>query len=258
MMDNQAEVKASFKLLVFASMLTVALWFIPFADVVTHPVRLFATFIHETGHALAALVSFGSVERVDLHWSGSGETYTIQGMRWFVSSAGYLSTMLYGTGLLLLLRRARNARTAAFWTAGLLLVITICFAGNPLAWMTGLVIGGGCLLLGWKGKPRLTHFLMSFLAIQCVLNAIYDLVTLVLLASPGGGGQTDAANMEQATGGVVPAIVWALGWSLAAAGMLAGTLMLYYRSLKQRAVVADEQLPMLLPDHSTNSAQPQL
>src|ERR1041384_5472631 len=141
-MTNQAEIKASFKLLVLASMLTVVLWFIPFAGIVTHPIALFSTFMHEAGHALAALASFGSVVRIDLHWNGSGETYTTQGVRLFVSSAGYLSTMLYGAGLLLLLRRKRNARMAAFSTAGLLLVITIFFAGNALAWMIGLVIGG--------------------------------------------------------------------------------------------------------------------
>jgi hypothetical protein len=168
--------------------------------------------------------------------------------------------MLYGAGLLLLLRRKRNARTAAFLTAGLLLVITIFFAGNALAWMIGLIIGGGCLLLGWKGKPGLTHFLMSFLAVQCVLNAIYDLATLMLLSSPGVGAHTDAANMAAATGGIVPAIVWALGWSLLAAGILVGTLVIYYRSLKARAAATTEevQIPMLLPDHSTNPAQPHL
>jgi hypothetical protein len=64
--------------------------------------------------------------------------------------------------------------------------------------------------------------------------------------------------MERATGGFVPAIVWALGWSLLAAGILGGTLVIYYRSLKQRAAVADEQIPLLLPDHSTNTAQPYL
>lgn len=256
-MDTQTEIKASFKLLVLASMLTVVLWFIPFADVVTHPIRLFATFIHEAGHALAALASFGSVDRVDLHWNGSGETY-LHGMTLFAASAGYLTTILYGAGLLLLLRRARNAKTAALCTAGGLLVITLFFGGNFLAWATGLFFGVGCLLMGLMGKPKLTHFLMSFLAIQCVLQAFYDLRTLLFLSASDFDVHTDATIMAQATGNVIPAIVWALGWSLLAAGILGVTLVIYYRSLKQRAAVADPQIPLLLPDHSTNPAQPYL
>ena len=256
-MTNQAEIKASFKLLVLASMLTVVLWFIPFAGIIAQPINLFATFIHESGHALAALASFGSVDRVDLHWNGNGETY-IQGLSIFAVSAGYLSTMLYGAGLLLLLRRARNAKLAAFGTAGVLLMITLFFGGNFLAWATGLFFGIGCLLLGLMGKPRVTHFLMSFLAVQCVLQAFYDLRVLLFLSASDFNVHTDATIMARMSGGVIPAIVWAIGWSLLAAGILAGTLFIYYRSLKQRAEVADPQIPMLLPDHTTTPVQPHL
>ncbi|HSO75606.1 MAG TPA: M50 family metallopeptidase, partial [Blastocatellia bacterium] len=73
-METQSEVKASFKLLLLASALTLALWFIPFAGVITYPIRLFVTYIHEIGHALAALATFGGVNRVGLDWSGSGVT----------------------------------------------------------------------------------------------------------------------------------------------------------------------------------------
>ena len=75
-MQSQSEVRNSFKLLVFASLLTMALWFIPFAGLITYPIRLFVTYIHEIGHALAALVTLGGVNRVALDWSGSGVTFT--------------------------------------------------------------------------------------------------------------------------------------------------------------------------------------
>jgi hypothetical protein len=257
-MESQAEVKESFKLLVFASLLTLVLWFIPFADAITYPIRLFVTFIHEAGHALAALVTLGGVDRISLDWSGSGLTWTRGGWGLAIASAGYLSTILYGSALLLFLRRARNARTAAICTAVLLLLITAFFAGNAVAWLTGLVFGAGCLALGVKGKPKLTHFLMSFLAVQCVLNAIYDLRALLFLSAMDGGIMTDAGNMAKATGGFVPAIVWAIGWSLLAAAILVGTLVLYYRSLRRTALPEGTSLPTLLTDHSAKAAHPHL
>src|SRR5215813_12827276 len=170
-MRSHSEVRSSFSLLVLASLLTVALWFIPFAGVITFPIRLFVTYIHEIGHALAALFTFGGVNRVGLDWSGSGVTFTQGGWGFLISSAGYLTTTLYGSALLLFLRRERNAHTAAIATGVLLLLITVFFGGNLLAWLAGLVFGAGCLLLGVKGKPRLVHFCMSFLAVQCLLNA---------------------------------------------------------------------------------------
>ena len=73
-MQSTSEVKESFRLLVFASLLTLALWFIPYAGVITWPVRQFVTLLHEAGHAVAVLATFGQVHRIALDWNGSGVT----------------------------------------------------------------------------------------------------------------------------------------------------------------------------------------
>ena len=39
-------------LLIIATVITIVLWFIPFADYLVYPIRLFVTFIHEASHAL--------------------------------------------------------------------------------------------------------------------------------------------------------------------------------------------------------------
>jgi len=253
-MQNRGEVKDSFRLLVLASLLTLALWFIPFAGVITWPIRQFVTLVHEAGHALAALATFGEVRRVTLDWSGSGETWFVGGSRLIVASAGYLSTILYGSALLLWLRRARNARHAAIVTGVLLLLITVLFGGNLLAWLMGLACGAGCLLLGLKGKPKLTHFVMSFLAVQCVLNALYDLRTLLFLSAYDSNIHTDAQLMANATNGWIPGLAWALGWSGIAVLMLGVTLWVYYRSLRQRAALAEPVMPTLLTDSTSSTS----
>lgn len=257
-MQSQSEVKSSFKLLVFASLLTLALWFIPFAGLITFPIRLFVTYIHEIGHALAALATFGGVNRVALDWSGSGVTFTQGGLGLLISSAGYLTTTLYGSALLLFLRRERNAKVAAIGTGALLLMITVLFGGNIVAWLAGLAFGVGCLLLGLKGKPGIVHFCMSFLAVQCLLNAFYDLRTVLYLAAFDPAFPTDARNMSQATGGFLPPVVWAAGWAVLSAGVVAGTLLIYYRSLRERASLSDAALPSLIADHSARAAHPHL
>jgi len=257
-MQSQSEVRNSVKLLVFASLLTLVLWFIPFAGVITYPIRLFVTYIHEIGHALAALATFGGVNRVALDWSGSGVTFTQGGLGLLISSAGYLTTTLYGSGLLLFLRRERNARVAAIGTGALLLLMTALFGGNIVAWLAGLVFGAGCLLLGLKGKPKLVHFCMSFLAVQCVLNAFYDLRTVLYLSAFDPVFPTDARNMSQAAGGFLPPVVWAAGWVVLSAVVVVGTLVVYYRSLRERAALPDTALPSLIADHSATAAHPHI
>ena len=99
--------------LLVAATLSVLLWFIPYAEVLTYPFRIFVTFIHEGGHALAALLTGNSVASLSVAMNASGETYTSQGglvSNFFIASAGYLGAMAYGALLLVLIRKAIAAR----------------------------------------------------------------------------------------------------------------------------------------------------
>src|SRR6476659_3083675 len=85
--------------LLIAATLSVFLWFIPYAEILTYPFRIFVTFIHEGGHAIAALLTGNSVQSLSVAMNTSGETYTTQGgfiSQVFVSSAGYIGAMTFG------------------------------------------------------------------------------------------------------------------------------------------------------------------
>jgi hypothetical protein len=62
------------------------------------------------------------------------------------------------------------------------------------------------------------RFLLSFLAIQVALNAVYDLRVLFLIE----GGRSDAATMARLF--VLPAWFWATTWMVVSVAMLAATL----------------------------------
>ena len=70
----------------------------------------------------------------------------------------------------------------------------------------------------WPGGARI--------AVQCVLNALFDLKTVFFLSSPFAPSvPTDAVNMSNATG--FPAILWAGIWIVAALGILWFAMRLY-------------------------------
>src|SRR5437899_12393474 len=114
--------------LLLAAGLSIALWFIPFAEILSYPFRIFVTFIHEGGHVLAALVTGNSVQSLSVAMNASGETYTTQGRMFsqmLVSSAGYISAMTYGALLLVLIRRSVAARIVLACSSAVVLGLTI-------------------------------------------------------------------------------------------------------------------------------------
>ena len=226
--------------LLVAALLTFALWFVPFAEVLTYPFRIFVTFIHEGGHALAALVTGGSVHSLTVSVDGSGEVYSATGgvlSRMFVSSAGYLGAMTFGALLLWLVRVRVKPRLVLAASGALILLLTGLFGFLAPVWNLSLpglftLVSGVALPLGLFAAARFlgaraAAFLVSFLAVQCVLNAVFDLKT-VLFASAFTDAQTDAANMAMATG--VPAIFWALFWIAVALVILSLALRAYAAS----------------------------
>ena len=99
--------------LLAAAAISIVLWFIPFSDLLVYPFRIFVTFIHEGGHAIAALLTGNSVGSLSVAMNASGETYTTKGglvSQTLVSSAGYLGSMAFGGLLLVLIRKAISAR----------------------------------------------------------------------------------------------------------------------------------------------------
>ena len=229
--------------LLLAAALSIALWFIPYADILSYPFRIFVTFIHEGGHALAALVTGNSVQSLSVAMNASGETYTTQGgmfSQMLVSSAGYLGAMAFGSLLLVLIRRAVAARIVLSGSAVLILILTTIFGlitpmvagswgsltGIPFTFFAGIALAAGLFAVARFASLRVATFVLSLLAVQCVLNALLDLKTVFFLSSPlASPAHTDAANMAAATG--IPAVIWTIIWIVAALGILLLALRLY-------------------------------
>jgi hypothetical protein len=244
--DARPQVKA----LLVAAALSLALWFIPYAWVLSYPFQLFVTFIHEGGHALAAVLTGNSVQSlsVSLDTSGLTETLIPQGgffSRMLISSAGYVGAISFGALLLWLVRKRVKARFVLVGSAVLIAALTGVFgflvpltnlSFSPFTVVSGALITLGLLASAKYLGPRARNFLVSFLAVQCVLDALFSLRDLLYL-SIATDAPTDAKNMEVLTG--VPSIFWGLFW--AAVGFIIVTLAL-------RAYAVSKDAPGVQPD----------
>ena len=107
---------------------------------------------------------------------------------------------------------------------------------GPFTVVSGALITLGLLASAKYLGPRARNFLVSFLAVQCVLNALFNLRDLLML-SINTDAPTDAENMHALTG--IPSIFWALFW--AAVGFIIVTLAL-------RAYAASRDVPGVQQD----------
>jgi hypothetical protein len=237
--------------LLFAAVLSVVLWFIPFAEILTYPFRIFVTFIHEGGHAIAALLTGNSVNALSVAMNASGETYTTQGgfiSQMLVSSAGYVGSMIFGSLLLILIRKAVAARLVLLGSAAFIFTLTLIFglikplswgmlSGIPFTFLAGTLLSVGLFLVARFSSAKAATFFVSFLAVQCILNALLDLKTVFFLSSPFAlPVPTDAVNMANATG--IPALIWAVLWIVLSLGILWFAMRIYVVS-RDKGIQAD-------------------
>jgi hypothetical protein len=251
--------------LLTAAVISIVLWFIPYAEILTYPFRIFVTFIHEGGHALAALLTGNSVASLSIATNASGETYTSQGgalSQMFVASAGYLGSMAFGALLLVLIRKAVAARIVLIGSAALVFALTAIYglikpamtgvvsSALPFTILAGTLLSVGLIVIAKYTTARVASFFVSLLAVQCILNALLDLKTVFFLSSPFAPSvPTDAVNMANATG--IPAMVWAVLW-IGIAVTILGVAMRLYISGRKKQLQFDldrpfEQLPAVFP-----------
>ncbi|WP_061231955.1 M50 family metallopeptidase [Leptospira noguchii] len=177
----------------------------------------FIVFIHEIGHAVAALLTGGSVHTIELHGNESGETIASSGSGFFifVVSAGYLGSCLMGGFLLNRGFSGKMIRPTLISFGTILLLMTISYSkpGN-LAQYTGILWGLGFVLLGIFNL-RINRFVLVFIGTSISLYSLYDLLDFT-----GNIAYTDAGIMAAWITGanssqVVPKSVIVLGYLIA-------------------------------------------
>jgi hypothetical protein len=245
------DAKPQLWLLLFATAVTILLWFLPFGEYIVYPVRLFVTFVHESSHALVSVLTGGSVQSLTIGADGSGEVYSANGLLGglLTSSAGYLGATAFGVFMLFLIRKAISPKKILTALGIGVAVVTVIFtiispifnflslnaSVSSIAFtaIAGTFLAAALFGLGKFLSVRYANFVVAFLAVQCVLNAVADLKNVFFISAPlvGSDIHTDAANMAAATG--IPGFMWVVVWIGISLLMISVGLRLYAVSRSQ-------------------------
>jgi len=193
----------------------------PWGALVLYPFTLFTTWVHECGHAVMAVLTGGSVSSITIAADTSGLTRSLmpasRAAQGLVASAGYLGSSLVGCLLMAASRVEKRARPI-LWSIGAFMLFTlIVWIRNAFGAFVVLAWGTALLALSRKGTGRAPRFVLSVLAVQVALNAVYNIRVLFLVNGP-----SDADTMARLF--LAPAWFWASAWMVLSVFMLAWTL----------------------------------
>lgn len=195
----------------------------PWTAWLLYPFKLFTTWVHECSHALAALLVGGRVVSITIAPNTSGLTHSLvpdnRLAGGIVASAGYLGAAAVGCLLLAATRVERWAHRILLGIGAFMLITLIIWMRNLFGAVVVLAWGVVLIALARRGMAQAVRFLLSFLAIQVTLNAVYDIRVLFLIDR---GRQSDAATMARLF--LLPAWVWATTWMIMSILMLGATL----------------------------------
>jgi hypothetical protein len=207
-----------------AAAVSLVLSLTPWTGLLLYPFKLFTTWVHECGHALATVLVGGRVQAITIAPDTSGLTLGLvpagtlaQGL---VASAGYLGAALVGCVLMAAARVERWAHAILLAAGGCLLLTAVFWVRNLFGFVVVLAWGAALVALGRRGAGDAARFLLGLLAVQVALNAVYDIRVLFLVR----GGPSDAETMARLF--LLPASLWAAAWMVLSVAMLGATLWL--------------------------------
>ena len=207
------------RLVVLGLLVLAGLWF--WSAPWLAPLRLLVVLVHETGHAIATLLFGGRVERIIVGADESGQCLSSLPAGWLpqiaVYSAGYLGSAISGALQLLLAFRFRLHRPVLYAMGAWVTAMGVISAGNAFTLAYCLAMGAVLLVLARVLPSGAVRGLVMVIAVFTGLYALFDLRDDLWM--PGGGGPSDAVLLATQTH--VPAIVWAVLWSVASVGVLA-------------------------------------
>ena len=188
---------------------------------VLYPIQMLATFLHEFGHAVGALITGGEVRNIQINQDGSGFTRTVGGSRQVILMGGYLGSALFGNLIFLIGARAKVLVKPLLLLLALIMAFTGVFWFNSL-FTTALLFGFAFILTGIALKTNFAREVLMFLGLSTLLFIIQD-----FNVGPTSDLEKYAEEMK-----IFPADVWMYIWLVVVVVLFLLNLRILFKSLR--------------------------
>ena len=207
------------------SLFFVALWLLWDTSVV-YPLKIFVVLLHEASHAIAVVVTGGTLDRITLDPRQGGATYFSGGNAILALSAGYLGSLMWG-GLMFSAARAKWIRTD--WVNGmigaLVILLTIFVVRGAFGMIFGILFGLAMITASHKIGAAMNRHLLVTLGLTSALYAVLDIKSDILDRPEL---RSDAYMLAEVTG-IGTTTTWGIIWITIAVAFSAWLMRRAYR-----------------------------
>ncbi|ABM00143.1 M50 family metallopeptidase [Shewanella amazonensis] len=177
------------------------------------PFKWLESFFHELSHALATLLTGGTVSHIQLFPNGAGLCFSGGGMPVVIGFSGYAGAAFWGLTLFVMATWPRGIKPA-FALLGVMVLVVLLFYARDVLTMGILLVLAGLFFLPLKlaSAPWLVMFL-RLLALIVLLNALNSPTYLWGLEEQG-----DAVLLSNFIW--LPPALWIASWLVLAAACL--------------------------------------
>ena len=183
------------------------------------PLKLLVIFFHETSHALAAVLTGGQVREMSLNPQQGGHAVTVGGSPFWIISAGYIGSLLFGILAFLVAVRTGADRIATGILGFAILTITLAHMSGTFPIVFGLLTGLALIASAIFLNRAINDLILRIIGLTSIIYVPYDIFSDTLARSHV---RSDARILAETIGG--PTMFWGLLWLCISLICIAGCL----------------------------------
>ncbi|MBF2013851.1 MAG: M50 family metallopeptidase [Rivularia sp. T60_A2020_040] len=219
--------------LIGAAVATIALWQVPYGDYILYPFSILATWFHEMGHGLAAILLGGNFRQLQIFPNGSGVAqysgrFGPIGIA-FVAAAGPMGPPIAGAMLILASRSFKIASLSLKILGGFLLFSVLIWVRSLFGIVAILLLGLIILGIGFKANRWFQGFSIQFLGVQACISTYHQLDYL-FTRTAGPLGLSDTGQIQRQL--FLPYWFWGGLMAIASLVILVQSLRIAYKQLR--------------------------
>ena len=208
-------------LLMGIALVSVILWQTTIGSLLLYPFTILATWFHEMGHGIAALLTGSRFERLLIFADGSGVALSLRPAdasrltNALISASGPLGPAIAGSLLIIASRTDKATRAALTILGAVLIISTVIWVRSLTGWLVLPALGIAILVLARRGTAPQQRFGIQLLGVQACISVWQQ---FGYLFSSGGsvGGQLHRSD----TGAIADVLLlpyWFWGAAISAA-----------------------------------------
>lgn len=219
--------------LVGAAVVTAVLWQFPAGDYILYPFTILATWFHEMGHGLMALMLGGDFQKLMIFSNGSGvASYTMRSTFGaigpaLVAAAGPMGPPIAGAALILASRSFKTAALSLKILGGFLLFSALVWVRSGFGLIAVPLLGLAILAVALRTSRWVQGFVIQFLGVQACVSTYHQLNYLFSYRA-GSLGLSDTAQMQRYL--FLPYWFWGALMAILSLVILVQSLRVAYRS----------------------------